>query len=114
MKASRAALLAASLTLALAAHGVAQGGCGGDGGQWNEGGGAPRHHHHSDDSEPRTWMSPEGTTHDSNGRPYYHSDPDRDRYLREMRRYNALPWYKRMWESPPTYPHQQDLAGIRG
>jgi len=100
MKAIWVASLAVILAVTAAASAQA---CGyGRSGQ----GGSPRgdrYHNRGDDSEPRTYMSPEGTTTTGDGRPYYHPDAERDRYLRDLRRYNNLPWYQQWRERPPEY-----------
>src|SRR5581483_3471512 len=104
MKASRVALLGSSLAVVLAVM-VAAEAAAHDMGNSSDGSGASgerRHHDRNDWEPPNSYMYEEGRTYDRNGKPYYHPDPGRDRYLRDLRRYNNQPWYKRWRETPPS------------
>ena len=56
-------------------------------------------------------MYPEGRTYQPGGKPYYVPNAGRDRYLRDLKKYNNQPWYRRMWQNQPEPP---DLPSDQG
>ncbi|HEY5071438.1 MAG TPA: hypothetical protein VII63_05340 [Caulobacteraceae bacterium] len=112
MKASLAGLLTPCLAfaLAVAVASTAQA-CGYD--RLGQRGSPSANRQHRSDSGPNTYMTREGWTHDENGVPYHNYNPYRDQYLRDLHRYNNLPWYQRWQQERPEYhpPESRPIGG---